>query len=675
MKLSAGFLSVIVPLLLFCGYGDNKYDPDNPDYVEPAFTVDADLSTIVESDDTTTADTVVISLKGNDRDHRNQFRFSIDDSGWSEWSGDKSAMYAIRLTGLASGAHSITIQTCYHPKNDDYNESTITFFQAREPEIVDMANMLFDADAEESCTLWVKAEGTGELTYAWYCDTTHIDTVTDDSLIIEDVSIDDTAVIWFCRVSSKWGETTSNDIRLRVLFHVTYDGNNHSGGETAEDTNSYETGDIATVPGNTGGLLRGGYTFNGWNTKKDGTGTTRDSGDIFKIEAENITLYAKWNPNPSFTLAYDRNGATGGTVPDTARLYKTGEPVTIPGNSDNLVKTGYTFTGWNTKPDGSGDDYDTGTTIAMVAEYLKLFAQWEIIQYTVKFDSWGGTAVAEQKVDYGKLLSEPADPVWAGYTFLGWYKDSTYTASWVFANKVTGDMTLYAKWIVRDADGNIYTTVTIGNQIWLVENLKTTKYNDTTTIPPVTDSAAWAGLSSGGYCWYNNESANKSTYGALYNWYAVKTGRLAPKGWHVATDAEWDTLISKLGDATDAGGKLKEAGTDHWSSPNTGATNESGFFALPGGYRRGGGTVIGIEIKIIGSDFSGNGTLGSWWSSTESAASSAWYRSVSNTNTTVNRADTDKRQGRSVRCVRDALFIRPIIPVIPEIKLSPTPEP
>ncbi len=155
---------------------------------------------------------------------------------------------------------------------------------------------------------------------------------------------------------------------------------------------------------------------------------------------------------------------------------------------------------------------------------------------------------------------------------------------------------------VTDIDGNVYHTVTIGTQVWLVENLKTTRYNDGTSIPLVTDSAAWSNADTSAYCWYNNDIANKNTYGALYNWFTVNTGKLAIAGWHIPTDAEWTTLTDYLGGESIAGGKLKETGTTHWRSPNAGATNESGFTALPGGHRDVNGT------------FSAMGDDGFWWS-------------------------------------------------------------
>ena len=196
---------------------------------------------------------------------------------------------------------------------------------------------------------------------------------------------------------------------------------------------------------------------------------------------------------------------------------------------------------------------------------------------------------------------------------------------------------------VKDNDGNVYSIVTIGTQVWMKENLKTTKYNDGTSIPLVTDATAWTNLSTPGFCWYNNDSANyKATYGALYNWYTVNTGKLCPTGWHVPTDAEWTTLTDYLGGTSVAGGKLKEEGTAHWNSPNTGATNESGFTALPGG----------IRINYNGT-FTYIGEHSNWWPATDYDATNAWYRTLNYNNSEVGRYDNSKRYGFSVRCVRN----------------------
>jgi len=156
---------------------------------------------------------------------------------------------------------------------------------------------------------------------------------------------------------------------------------------------------------------------------------------------------------------------------------------------------------------------------------------------------------------------------------------------------------------ITDKDGNVYTSVTIGTQVWMVENLKTTKYSDGTSIPLVTDNEEWANLTTPGYCWYDNDISYKNPYGALYNAYAVRTGKLCPTGWHVPTDTEWATLLNHAGGPDVAGGKLKETGTTHWASPNTGATDAYGFKYLPGGLRDTYGSTY--SIGIVG-DYWGN---------------------------------------------------------------------
>jgi uncharacterized protein (TIGR02145 family) len=138
---------------------------------------------------------------------------------------------------------------------------------------------------------------------------------------------------------------------------------------------------------------------------------------------------------------------------------------------------------------------------------------------------------------------------------------------------------------VKDFEGNVYKTITIGTQTWMADNLRTTKYRNGDAIPEVTDSSAWINLITGAYCNYNNTRNNDTivSYGRFYNLYAVTDNRnICPTGWHVSTDAEWTTLTDYLGGASVAGDKLKEKGTTHWESPNAGATNEIGFTALPG---------------------------------------------------------------------------------------------
>jgi uncharacterized protein (TIGR02145 family) len=196
--------------------------------------------------------------------------------------------------------------------------------------------------------------------------------------------------------------------------------------------------------------------------------------------------------------------------------------------------------------------------------------------------------------------------------------------------------------LLSDIDGNTYKTVTIGTQTWMAENLRVARYKDGTAIPLVTDATSWANLTTPGFCWYNNDEATyKATYGALYNWYTVSTGNLCPAGWHVPTNDEWITLATYSGGSSPDGGKIKETGTAHWSSPNTGATNETGFSALPGGFR------------YLNGVFDTFGQVGYWWTATENNASWAYYRRLHHDSIFFGTPYYVKVDGFSVRCLKD----------------------
>jgi uncharacterized protein (TIGR02145 family) len=197
---------------------------------------------------------------------------------------------------------------------------------------------------------------------------------------------------------------------------------------------------------------------------------------------------------------------------------------------------------------------------------------------------------------------------------------------------------------VTDIDGNTYQTIEIGDQWWMAENLKVTHYRNGDPIPNVTDPDDWNSLTGGAYCEYDNDTANAAIYGRLYNWYSIGDSRdIAPSGWHVPADSEWQTLVDFLGGWEIAGGKLKDTAAAYWTSPNTGATNESGFTALPGGYRGGEGGYSGI----------GHGT-GFWTSSGhEYINDAAWNRNLTYNHPEIIHDYSGKKSGNSVRCVKD----------------------
>jgi uncharacterized protein (TIGR02145 family) len=198
---------------------------------------------------------------------------------------------------------------------------------------------------------------------------------------------------------------------------------------------------------------------------------------------------------------------------------------------------------------------------------------------------------------------------------------------------------------VTDIDGNTYNTVQIGTQVWMSENLKTSRYRNGGSIPYVLGNAAWAALTTGAWSNYDHDAANDPIYGKLYNWYTTLGDTLCPTGWGVPTDAEWTILTTYLGGESVAGGKMKSIGTAYWSSPNTGATNESGFSVLPGGYRSRGGSFSNISYFAF------------FWSATEYVTSTAWIRNLFNNFGFVDRGgiiyNVDKSVGASVRCLRD----------------------
>jgi uncharacterized protein (TIGR02145 family) len=188
----------------------------------------------------------------------------------------------------------------------------------------------------------------------------------------------------------------------------------------------------------------------------------------------------------------------------------------------------------------------------------------------------------------------------------------------------------------------IIPSFTICTQTWMQKNLDVATYRNGDVIPKVTDPAIWSTLTTGAYCYYNNDSATyASTYGKLYNWYAINDVRgLAPAGYHIPTDTEWTTLTTCLGGTTVAGGGMKETGTTFWQTPNTGATNSSGFKALPGGFRN----INGLFYYF--------GTFGYWWSSSE-VVPNAYYRNLQNVSRAILRNSYNKQGGFSVRCVKD----------------------
>jgi uncharacterized protein (TIGR02145 family)/uncharacterized repeat protein (TIGR02543 family) len=399
--------------------------------------------------------------------------------------------------------------------------------------------------------------------------------------------------------------------------------NSNGGSVVTNQTVAYNS--TATLP--TPAPTKTGYSLVGWYSDSLLTNAFNFTAPITAA----ITFYAKWTKN-TFTVSFNSKG--GSVIANQTVAYNSTATQPIA-----PTKTGSTFAYWCS--DSLLTNQYNFTTLIVAS--ITLYAKWTINTYTVSFNSNGGSAVANQTVSYGAQAMAPVAPAKTKDSFIRWYSDSIFTTPFSFSTPVIAPITLYAKWaLLYDFDGNVYDTVTIGTQVWMVENLKTTRYNDGTAIPIVTDPGTWGGLLTPGYCWFNNDSANYgNTYGALYNWYAVNTGKLPPAGWHVASVLEWAVLTAFLGGDGVAGGPLKEADTAHWSTPNIGATNTSGFSALPGGIRASTGAFLSF------------GNDGTWWSSTANGATISYDWYIGYNSVSISLENDGNTYGCSVRCVRD----------------------
>jgi uncharacterized protein (TIGR02145 family)/uncharacterized repeat protein (TIGR02543 family) len=484
---------------------------------------------------------------------------------------------------LSEGSNTIVITAKDKSTAGNWGTQTISVVYIKAPTITTQPTAQ-TACPSSSASFSVTASGTGTLTYTWYKGA--IVKGTASTYTISSVTAGDTGY-YKVTVSNYSGLVTSDSVKLS-LTRDTVTFNSNSG--TSVSSQTIICGSKATQPTNP---TYTGYRFDGWYT-------TSGFSSIFSFKTtpitSNITLYAKWTP--VYTVTYNANGGTG-TVPSDTTHYESGDSVIVLGGT-GLAKTNYAFKYWATASNGSGKTYSAGSKVGITNSNVTLYAQW-IRRCTITFDNQGATTNASPStmtVDSGSTVgSLPTEPAKKDCIFANWYPLTVGRGSKITTSTtVTADVTVYALWTVKDADGNVYNTVYIGTQTWMAENLRVSKYRGGTSI-----SAEW----------YNNDSST-TIYGKLYQGSMVADS-MAPTGWHVPTSAEWNTLINYVGNYTTAGGILKETGTAHWLYPNTGATNNTyGFTALPGGSY----TMFFSQID----------STGYWWSSDNYEENSTYYR-------------------------------------------------
>ncbi len=254
-------------------------------------------------------------------------------------------------------------------------------------------------------------------------------------------------------------------------YTVTYDGNGNTGGSVPTDTNNYQQGQTVTVLGNTGNLVKTGYSFIGWNSLPNGSGTTYTQAQTFTMGSANVTLYAKWTSNPTYSVTYKGNDYTGGSVPIDTTHYEQGQSVTVLGNSGYLERTGYSFSGWNTQADGSGTTYTQAQTFTMGSANVTLYAKWTVNPtYTLTYDGNGNTSgnvpIDTANYEQGQLvtvLGNTGSLIKSGYAFSGWNTQAngtgiTYAEPQTFTMGAV-NITLYAMWTA----GPTYTVTYDGN--------------------------------------------------------------------------------------------------------------------------------------------------------------------------------------------------------------------
>lgn len=434
------------------------------------------------------------------------------------------------------------------------------------PPVITTSPQSVTVPAGQTITLSVVATGDPACTYLWKKGDTPLEGKTESILTIPQATTAHGGIYTVVVTNSAGSTEKSATVTVLSTYTLTITGPLPAGCSVTKqkDTAVYVAGSQVTLTANAAGS---NYRFDGWS------GDTTASANPLKITmSKNTTVSA--NFKRQFTVTYAGNNNSRGNPP-VATVHDTNATIVVASNTGNLQRDGFDFEGWNTLSNGSGTNYVAGTGTLKISENVTLYAKWTPVKCQVSFSTYGGTSVPVQTVNQGSLLNEPVSTR-SGITLVGWYRDASYQNRWNFATQqVTTSITLHAKWLVMDRDENVYDTVRIGDQTWMVQNLRTTKYNDGTPITMIEDSVAWMNRTSAAFCWPYNMSVHGATYGALYNKYAADAANIAPSGWRLPTRDDFQKLL----DYIIARGEPPE------SALLINGSNSSGFSGAPGPIR------------------------------------------------------------------------------------------
>ncbi len=509
-------------------------------------------------------------------------------------------------------------------------------------------------------TLKIEADSTPTPTYKWYKNDTLLTGQTAAEFSKTNVTASD-AGEYFVMVSNGIGSgvtSTKAVVTVRLKATITSDpvaATANEGGSVTFTVNAAGDAPLSYQ------WLKDGQVINGaTDTIYNYTNAvTTDSGKNFACVVSNMfskdtsaAAALRVIAEPVYSVSYDANNGSG-SVPVDGKMYKSGEQLTVLANT-GLSRYQYEFDGWRLNNEDNGTVYYAGNKITVSSANIVLYAKWKKETCVVNFDGQGATPTpASVTVDVSSAIGTlPTVSSRTGYEFSGWWTGRKGTGdSITTAYIISGPITAFAKWIIKDYDGNVYTDVTIGTQVWMAENLKVTRYNDGTTAP---------------YYVYNDDSSNKDKYGLLYSWEVVDPAnpkKIAPTGWHVPNDAEWSTLQNYLivngynfdgSTSVNKIGKALASRTDWEYSAvvgNVGNTlssnNASGFAGMPGGYY--------YMIGFPQTHFSEIGYHGYWWTSTESSPGQQYqkYYYLSYDSYEFATESMYKDNGYSVRLLRD----------------------